>query len=125
MQVNYETKLPYQQWKGRKRIYRKRDTIEKAFRILKTEMDIFPMRVRKELTIRGMLFILFKSPIIKKAYMRGMISSGLMKKYSLEKVILELEKLHVVVDASGNITEPERTRKQKDILEMIEKGSWW
>ena len=57
--------------------------------------------------------------------MRGMISSGLMKKYSLEKVILELEKLHVVVDASGNITEPERTRKQKDILEMIEKGSWW
>ena len=83
------------------------------------------MRVRKELTIRGMLFILFKSPIIKKAYMRGMISSGLMKKYSLEKVILELEKLHVVVDASGNITEPERTRKQKAILEMIEKGSWW
>ena len=125
MQVNYETKLSYQQWKGRKRINRNRDSIEKAFRILKTDLDIFPMRVRKELTIRGMLFILFKSPIIKKAHMRGMISSCLMKKYSLEKVILELEKLHVVVDASGNITEPERTRKQKDILEMIEKGSWW
>ena len=60
MQVNYETKLPYQQWKGRKRINRNRDSIEKAFRILKTDMDIFPMRVRKELTIRGMLFILFK-----------------------------------------------------------------
>ena len=54
-----------------------------------------------------------------------MISSGLMKKYSLERMILELEKLHVVVDASGNITELERTRKQKDILEALEKVSWW
>ena len=125
MQVNYETKLPYQQWKGRKRIYRNRDSIEKAFRILKTDLDIFPMRVRKELTIRGMLFILFKSPIIKKAHMRGMISSGLMKKYSLEKMILELEKMHVVEDDRGNITELERTRKQKDILDALEKVSWW
>ena len=41
---------------------------------------------------------------------RGMISSRLMKKYSLEKLNLELEKLHVVEDASGNITELERTR---------------
>ena len=56
---------------------------------------------------------------------RGMISSGLMRKYSLEKMILELEKLHVVEDASGSITELERTRKQKDILDALEKVSWW
>jgi hypothetical protein len=40
--------------------------------------------------------------------MRGMISSGLMKKYSLERMILGLE----------------RIRKQKDILEALEKVSW-
>ena len=106
-------------------IYRNRDSIEKAFRMLKTDMDIFPMRVRKESTIRGMLFIFFISLIIRTALMRGMISSGLMRKYSLEKMILELEKLHVVEDASGSITELERTRKQKDILEALEKVSWW
>ena len=93
--------------------------------MLKTDMDIFPMRVRKESTIRGMLFIFFISLIIRTALMRGMISSGLMNKYSLEKMLLELEKLHVVEDASGNINELERTRKQKDILEALEKISWW
>ena len=67
-------------------IYRNRDSIEKAFRVLKIDLDIFPMRVRKESTIRGMLFIFFMSLIIRTAHMRGMISSGLMKKYSLEKM---------------------------------------
>ena len=43
----------------------------------------------------------------------------------MEKVILELENLHVVEDGSGIITELERTRKQKDILEALEKVSWW
>ena len=106
-------------------LYRNRDSIEKTFRILKTDLDIFPMRVRKESTIRGILFIFFISLIIRSALMRGMISSGLIKKYSLEKMILELEKLHVVEDASGSITELERTRKQKDILDALEKVSWW
>jgi hypothetical protein len=35
-----------------------------------------------------------------------------------------VEKLHIVEDASGSITELERTRKQKDILEALEKVSW-
>ena len=48
-----------------------------------------------------------------------------MKKHSLEKMILELEKLHVVEDASGNITELERTRMQKDIIDALEKVLWW
>ena len=106
-------------------IYRNRDSIEKAFRMLKTDMDIFPMRVRKESTIRGMLFVFFISLIIRTALMRGMVSSGLMKKYSLEKMLLELEKLHVVEDANGSMSELERTRKQKDILDALEKVSWW
>ena len=88
-------------------IYRNGDSIEKVFRILKTDLDIFPMRVRKESTIRGM------------------ISSGLMHRYSLERMLLELEKLHVIGNDSGNMSKLERTRKQKDILEALEKVSWW
>ena len=57
--------------------------------------------------------------------MRGMIASGLMKKYSLDRMLLELEKLHVVEDQNGNLTELERTRKQKEILEALDKVSWW
>lgn len=92
---------------------------------MKTDLDIFLMRVRKESTIRGMLFIFFISLIIRKAIMRGMISSGLMKKYSLERMLLELEKLHVIEDQNGNLTELERTRKQKDIIDALDMISWW
>ena len=63
--------------------------------------------------------------VIRSALMRGMISSGLMKKYSLERMLLELEKLHVIEDQSGNLVDLERTRKQKDILEALDKISWW
>ncbi len=106
-------------------IYRNRDNIEKAFRMLKTDLDIFPMRIRKESTTRGMLFIFFISLIIRSTLIREMISSDLMKRYSLEKKPLELEKLHVVEDVSSKLTELERTRKQKDILEALERVSWW
>jgi len=106
-------------------IYRDRDSIEKAFRTLKTDLDIFPMRKRKESTIRGTIFVFFLSLIIRNALMRGMISTGLMKRYSLERMILELEKLHVMEDQNGNLTELERTKKQKDILEALDKISWW
>ncbi len=106
-------------------IYRDRDSIEKAFRTLKTDLDIFPMRKRKESTIRGTIFVFFLSLIIRNALMRGMISTGLVKKYSLERMLLELEKFHVIEDQNGNLTELERTKKQKDILEALDKVSWW
>ena len=99
-------------------IYRNRDSIEKAFRILKTDLDIFPLMVRKESTIRRMLFIFFIPLIIRSALMRGMVSSGLMNRYSLEK-------LHVVDDANGGMKDLEKTRKQKDILDALEKVSVW
>ena len=91
--------------------------------MLKTDLDIFPMRIRKESTTRGMLFIFFISLIIRSTLIREMISSDLMKRYSLEKKPLELEKLHVVEDVSSKLTELERTRKQKDILDALEKVS--
>ncbi len=106
-------------------LYRQRDAMEKAFRSLKTDLDIFPLRNRKESAIRGILFVFFISLIIRSALLRGMESSGLLKKYSLERMLLELEKLHVMEDQNGNLRELERTRKQKDILEALEGISWW
>jgi transposase len=45
---------------------------------VKTDLDIFPIRVKEEPTIRVMLFIFFISLIIRMALIRGMISSSLM-----------------------------------------------
>ncbi len=106
-------------------IYRQRDAIEKAFRVMKTDLDIFPLRDHSESTVRGTLFIFFISLIIRSALLRGMQSSHLTEKYSVETMLLELEKLHMIEDQNGKYMEVERTKKQKDILEALDKISWW
>ncbi len=106
-------------------LYRQRDAIEKAFRVMKMDLDLFPLRDHSEHTIRGTLFVFFLSLIIRTALLRGMQSSHLNEKYSIERMLLELEKLHMMEDQNGNMKELERTRKQKDILEALEKISWW
>ena len=47
------------------------------------------------------------------------------KIYVYERILLELEKLHVIEDQDGNLVELERTKKQRDILEALDKISWW
>lgn len=44
-----------------------------------------------------------------------------MNKSPLERTLLELEKLQVIEDDSGNMSEPDRTRKQNDFVEALEK----
>ncbi len=106
-------------------VYRHRDAIEKAFRILKTDMDIFPLRDHKESTIRGTIFVFFLSLLIRSALRRGMESTKLNERYSMERMFLELEKLHMIEDQNGGLKELERTKKQKDILDLLNSVSWW
>jgi len=106
-------------------MYRQRDAIEKAFRMLKTDLDIFPMRDHSEKTVRGSMFLFFLSLLIRSAILRGVQSTKLIEKYSVEKMFLELEKLHMIEDQDGNFRELERTRKQKEILDALSSMSWW
>ena len=53
-----------------------------------------------------------------------MQSSRLNEKYSIESMLLELEKLYMIEDQNGSMKELEITRKQKDTLEVLEKISW-
>ena len=99
-------------------LYRDKDRVEKAFEILKTDLDIFPLRERKPSTVRGLVFILFISLIVRLAMRRMMSESGLNRKYSMDKVFLELEKLQMM-DIDGKMIEREMTKKQKDILEAL------
>jgi hypothetical protein len=43
----------------------------------------------------------------------------------MERMFLELEKLHMVEDQNGGLKELERTKKQKDILDLLNSVSWW
>ena len=88
-------------------------------------MDIFPLRDHKESTIRGTVFVFFLSLLIRSALRRGMESTKLNEKYSMERMFLELEKLHMIEDQNGDLKELERTKKQKDILDLLNSVSWW
>jgi transposase len=100
-------------------LYRDKDRVEKAFEILKLDLDIFPVRERKPSTIRGLIFILFLSLIVRLTMRRMLTESGLNKKYSMDKVFLELEKLQIM-EIDGKMIERERTKKQNDILNAIQ-----
>ncbi len=104
---------------------KRRESIEKAFRSLKTDLDVFPLREHNESTVKGMLFFFFLSMIIKSILLRAMGSSKLSRKYSIESMLIELEKLHMIEDQAGSLREIERTRKQKDILDALSSISWW
>ena len=93
--------------------------MEKAFEILKTDLDIFPLRERKQSTVRGLVFILFISLIVRLAMRRMLAESGLNRRYSTDKVFLELEKLQMM-EIDGKMIERERTKKQGDILEALQ-----
>ncbi|EQD39445.1 transposase, IS4 family protein, partial [mine drainage metagenome] len=105
-------------------IYRQKDAIEKAFEMLKTALDLFPLRVRKLSTVRGTIFVLFIALILRSMIVNTMNLSGLIKKYSVERMFLELEKLQIIKKDDGSFEELERTRKQREILVALEKISW-
>ena len=100
-------------------LYRGKDQVEKAFEILKTDLDIFPLRERKPSTVRGLIFILYISLIVRLSMRRILSESGLNRKYSMDKVFLELEKLQMM-EIDGKMVESERTKKQKEILEALQ-----
>ena len=66
--------------------------------------------LRREMFV-NLIAIAIRSRIL--AYMR---SSGLLKKYSVEKMLLELHKLRKVILNGGKEITTEITRKQKEIL---------
>ncbi|MEM3289961.1 MAG: hypothetical protein QW046_00330 [Candidatus Micrarchaeaceae archaeon] len=49
-----------------------------------------------------------------------MKDNGLIKKYSLDMAMIELEKLHIIEKEDGSIEELEGTKRQKLILETFE-----
>ena len=88
-------------------------------------MDIFSLRDHRESTIGGTVFVFFLSLIISSVLIRGMESTRLNEKYSMERMLLKLEKLHMIEDQNGGLKELERTKKQKDILDLLNSVSWW
>jgi transposase len=100
-------------------LYRERDEIEKSFKALKSEIDILPLNTHGDETAQGFIFIAFLSLIIRTRLMNRMREAKLLDKYSVELLLLQLEKLRKIKLADGQVIKTEMTKKQREILEAL------
>ena len=94
-------------------LYRECDEIEKSFKALKNEIDVLPLNTDTEKTTRGFIFIAFLSLIIRTRLINRMREAELLDKYSVELLLLQLEKLRKITLADGQIFVTEMTKKRE------------
>jgi len=100
-------------------LYRERDEIEKAFNNIINEIDLLPLNTQSEKTTRGFIFVAFLSLIIRTRLVNKMREAGLLEKYSVELLLLQLEKLRKVVLADGQVMTTEITKRQRETLDAL------
>lgn len=101
-------------------LYRERDCIEKEFKGLKNELAVLPLKTHNNNTTRGYLFVAFLSLILRSRLLKMIKDSDILKKYSVERVLLELEKWRKITLADGQVVTTVMTKKQRTVLEALE-----
>jgi transposase len=100
-------------------LYRSKDVVEKGFDILKNDIDLMPMNIRSDNSLRGYLFIAFLDLILRMRLMRLMADAKLHKRYSVEGLLTEIEKIKVIILPDGQKITTEVTKKQREILDAL------
>jgi transposase len=100
-------------------LYRQRDAVEKCFMAMKDFLGALPLNVHKDETIKGFLFIVFIGMVIRTKLHIMMKENGLAKQFSVEKMLLELEKIKKYQLENGEIMVSEVTKKNRVILEAF------
>jgi transposase len=100
-------------------MYKEKDIVEKAFKILKSDVRLKPLNVKKTETLKGLLFTCFIALSIRMRLLRLMKEKGLLKDYTIESMHLELEKVKKIELENGEIITTEPTKKVKTILKTL------
>jgi transposase len=106
-------------WEECLSLYRGKDTVEKGFDILKNDIDLMPAHVRTDNTLRGYLFIAFLALILRMKLMKRMVDTGLSKRFSVEGLLTELEKIKILILPDGQRITTEVTKKQREIFDAL------
>jgi len=100
-------------------LYRERDEIEKEIEMMKSDLEALPLNTHSDSTMCGFLFIVFLGLVIRSRLLRMMTDTGLLKRYAVKGLLLELEKFRKISLADGRIMNTEMTKKQRLILEAL------
>jgi transposase len=93
--------------------------VEKGFEMLKHDFAALPMNAHKTETVKGFLFLCFLSLILRMRLLKQMQDTGLCEKYTVDALLLELEKIKKVELSNDEMLVTELTKKQKDILARL------
>lgn len=99
--------------------YRQRDSVEKAFDLLKNELDEQRLRVHSTETMQGKLFLNFLSTILYTAMLNKLADSGLNKNYALPEILTYLKKWRLVNLSNNKCVFTELSKKQREILALL------
>jgi transposase len=91
---------------------------------MKNDNDLMPADFRTNNSLRGYLSIAFLALILRMKLMRLMLDAGLHKRYSPEGLIIQLEKIKVMILPDGQKITPELTKKLHEILDILTVYAW-
>ena len=100
-------------------LYRQRDAIEKCYDVMKNDLKALPLHLRTEETLRGYRFITFLALVLRMRLQMMMKETRLIKQYSVQKLLLELEKIKMFELSSGEKMVSEVSKKNRVILEAL------
>jgi len=101
-------------------LYRRKDTLEKMFDIIKNELDCRRLKVSSREAVEGRIFLTYLSLIIYSALSRIMRENDLYRTYTLSEVFYELKKLRAVTLNSGKSYLTEVSKKQRILFEKFD-----
>ena len=78
------------------------------------------LNTQKNETTQGFIFVEYVSLIVRMRLQKLMKDAGLLKKYIVEGLLLELEKLAKVKLEDGAVITTPMTKKQREILEALQ-----
>lgn len=100
-------------------LYRSKDVVEKGFDVLKNDIELMPANLRTNSSLKGYLFVSFLALILRMKLMKMMNDAKLNKKYSIEGLFTELEKIKILVLPNGEKITTEITKKQREIMDAL------
>jgi transposase len=99
--------------------HRERDIVEKGFKKMKNDIQSLSLNTNKDSTTKGFIFICFIGLIIRMRLLNIMRETKIIEEYTVESLLLELEKIRKVGLQNGEVIVTELTRKQKEIMEKL------
>lgn len=104
-------------------IYRNRDSIEKQFRALKTEMGYKTYRVHSQTSLEAKTYVMFLASIVRNHIYQRLKEINIKdkKNYTVPSALRELEKVTITKSAGGEyIQRYGLTKKQKEIYKQFD-----